>query len=466
MADSLKITGLYLDKFHQFQDFSLDFTHPETGEPLEKICLIGSNGTGKSTLLRVLSSWLNSNYLLDSNFIISNRNFPTSAYFGIEIQASRKQYFATHENLGNMVPAGRRIQDISNSRFIYEKASSDQPKSKIRNQPWNLKEQSILNQISLKNNNHDLAVFVSPEGDTKLFNRQNKEVSLPDTNLSSALKFTRAFPFFHIVSSEQVSNFWDSAIFQIKNRDSRYQEYLNLPEVQKVSVATAKQEFDHNNPEFLQELANVWDKILNQAGLRFDYQSAKVPIQLNENLTVHIVSQKNGVQVPYNSLSTGIRNYIFRIGHIFSLYFQRDIQRGFLFLDEPEQSLFPDFLFDIIERYKSITQNTQMFVATQSPIVASQFEPHERFILDFDENGYVTVRRGVSPIGDDPNDLLLNDFTVRSLYGKKGLEKWERFLELRTLIDETEDKKEKATLIKEYAQIGTAYNFAPNEISR
>jgi hypothetical protein len=188
---------------------------------------------------------------------------------------------------------------------------------------------------------------------------------------------------------------------------------------------------------------------------------------LNENLLAYIRSRHTPDQpIPYNQLSTGIRNLIFRLGHIYSLYFNRKIDRGFLLIDEPELSLFPDLLYDIIDRYLAITQNTQMFVATHSPIIAGQFEPYERIILKFDDAGFVTPEVGISPAGDDPNDLLVNDFGVRSLYGHKGIEQWDRFLELRQLIHDAADAAQKKAWLDEYMKIGNAYNFAPDEISR
>lgn len=51
---SLKIRSLHLKGFQQFEDTVLDFTDPATGQAADRICLIGANGTGKSTVLRLL----------------------------------------------------------------------------------------------------------------------------------------------------------------------------------------------------------------------------------------------------------------------------------------------------------------------------------------------------------------------------------------------------------------------------
>jgi len=85
-------------------------------------------------------------------------------------------------------------------------------------------------------------------------------------------------------------------------------------------------------------------------------------------------------------------------------------------------------------QFIAIIHNTQLFVATHSEIIAAQFKPSERIRLQFEDDGSVTWRRGISPEGDDPNDLLLNDFAVRSLYGKAGIKQWRRFLQLRREI--------------------------------
>jgi hypothetical protein len=50
----LRICWMRIIGTAQFQDVFLDFTHPDTGEPLDKICLIGANGTGKSKILLFL----------------------------------------------------------------------------------------------------------------------------------------------------------------------------------------------------------------------------------------------------------------------------------------------------------------------------------------------------------------------------------------------------------------------------
>ena len=50
----MKICSIHIKGYQQFADTYLDFNNPKTGEPADKICFIGPNGTGKSTLLNLL----------------------------------------------------------------------------------------------------------------------------------------------------------------------------------------------------------------------------------------------------------------------------------------------------------------------------------------------------------------------------------------------------------------------------
>ncbi|MBR9847737.1 MAG: ATP-binding protein, partial [Algicola sp.] len=282
---------------------------------------------------------------------------------------------------------------------------------------------------------------------------------VPQTQLNDALQLFKNFPFQHTVTTDSIREFWKLLIYLVKKRENDLRDFESKEENQDKTVRQVKKEFEESNPIILEKIGELWNKILNKAGLEFDVENANNPVQLNDNLKAYIKLTSNNQRINYGQLSTGIRNFIFRVGHIYSLYFNRDIEKGFLLLDEPENSLFPDFLYDLVENYFSLTKNTQLIIATHSPIIAAQFEPFERIILDFDDEGNVYSRKGVTPIGDDPNDLLIKDFGIRSLLGKEGMKKWERYLELKTLIGKEKDSKLKEALISEFMEIGNSYNF-------
>ena len=127
-------------------------------------------------------------------------------------------------------------------------------------------------------------------------------------------------------------------------------------------------------------------------------------------------------------------------------------------IDEPERSLYPDMQMDLMEHYQNLAPEAQFIVATHSPFIAASFEPEERFILYFDENGEVAVRRGSSPIGDDPNDILYNDFGIDYInkYGKKV---YNDYLEKKRQLLFEEDEEVKEKLQNDIESIGDKYNF-------
>lgn len=473
----MKISEIYIKNYLQCRDFHLNLTNPDTGEPLDKICFIGANGTGKSTLLRIISNFLSNIENIISNLSIRKVWLPdisknTLIYFRIKSESKYLYVFFTwdrifccsdqeldekaFEKIHDLNYDSKEIESSVLKKFRYIQA--DGYESRL----------NLLLKILLESDSQDIISYAQSDRVSLLQpkNPKDKNINLPQTNLNQALKlFNNSFPIYHDVSCSNVDDFWKVLIYQIKKRERDYLEFLEAPENQNSKVSEVQAAFKREYPEILEKLAKEWNLILNRAGLEFDIENAKVPVQLTDNLEAYIRLKNSKINIPYNNLSTGIRNFIFQLGHIYALYFNRDIKRGFLLIDEPESSLFPDLLYDLIDRYLAIIQNTQFFVATHSPIIAAQFEPAERFILEFDDDGYVNARSGVSPEGDDPNDLLVNDFVVRNLYGKKGIQQWERYLYLRRKIVETEDKEEKKELLREYSKIGNAYNFLPNEIS-
>lgn len=66
----MKISSLHIKVFQQFNDTYLDFTDPNTGKPVNKICFIGRNGTGKSALLGFIAG------LLPHLFTLKNTGIP------------------------------------------------------------------------------------------------------------------------------------------------------------------------------------------------------------------------------------------------------------------------------------------------------------------------------------------------------------------------------------------------------
>jgi hypothetical protein len=113
---------------------------------------------------------------------------------------------------------------------------------------------------------------------------------------------------------------------------------------------------------------------------------------------------------------------------------------------------------DLMDYYQNIAPEAQFIVATHSPFIAASFEPEERFILSFNEEGKVVVRRGISPIGDDPNDMLRNDFGVNYI-NKHGEDAYKKYIDLKQLVANETNPNKKKELLLETVKLGDTYNF-------
>jgi predicted ATP-dependent endonuclease of OLD family len=444
----MKISEIAIFDHKQFKEFVVDLTypegHPKEGKPLDKVCFIGTNGTGKTTILELLRDCLNHNSEKGTsgsvNIVFSGPK-PKDFFYRLNGNTwediDYKSLSVRLSAINELLRTGEK-SDLS-IKEIYSTTSS------IENKTKETERVELISIYSPSESIENLSLNI----------KDNFEVSLND----AIDLFKDEIPFNQEVSNQTIKNFWKVTTFQVKKREDDYRNFLKKDENRNKTVAEVEAEFDRLNPKILDKIAILWNNILEKAGLEFDALGASNPVQLTDNLKAYIRLKSNKQPIPYNELSTGIRNFIFKIGHIYSLYFNRNIESGFLMIDEPENSLFPDFLYDILGIYQEITQNTQIFMATHSPIIAAQFEPCERIILDFNDEGYVFARKGIVPTGDDPNDILSKDFGIRSLLGKEGVAKWERFIELKFLIKAETNIALKSDYINEYMEIGKAYNF-------
>lgn len=429
---NIRIRRIYLADFQQFRDTLLDFRGPN-GKASDRICLIGRNGTGKSTVLRLIWGFLKegSTRAPDLGAVVFEFENADGIHVWGRIAGRHRAHMA--KDVGNSYDFGL-FRDV-----LWQLA---EPEGQ-----WFQSQNLIVG---------DLRVFCPSEASENLGLAIDE---VPPTSLNAALQLDKLNQREHLISSETISTMWTTLILRIQKREVARQTYENAPESLDKTKRQLVEEFNAAHPDVLEALATLWNRILEPAGLEFDFQNATIPAQLSENLEAYIRRRDSKERVPYNALSTGIRDFLFRLGHLFLLYFQQPVESGFVLVDEPENSLFPDFLFDLVETYDQIVgKNTQLFMATHSPIVAAQFEPWQRIILDWDEDAFVTARKGSAPIGDDPNAVLESDFGLESLLGPKGREKYEEYLNLKKQIRHAAEA-EKPDLVHEAAQLGKQYGF-------
>lgn len=467
----MKICSIHIKGFQQFEDLYLDFTNPATGEPVDKVCFIGRNGTGKSTLLGLVDY-----YLLNFEFGIHSKKYPIHGHISpsqtfVRFRVKVKyQYFDIISFI--VIYKGMALEHkpicLNSLERIYESLEGVILDENLDLEQRDKYFSEIVEKYKVSYENKfskSIDLIITSPVDDSINSKQFNETLMPDSNLNNALSLISKFPTNHVVNNSKITNFWTILIYHLEIRRKEKEEFETKPENIDKSKRQLIEEFDKISPKILDKIAILWNKILDRAGLEFDVEGAKVPVQLTDNLHAYIRHKKTKEIIHYSQLSTGIRNFIFRIGHIYSLYFNREIKRGFLLVDEPENSLFPDFLFELMELYDEIIEdkngekNTQMFFATHSPIVAAQFQPYERIVLEWDDEGKVTSHKGISPIGDDPNDVLVNDFQLDHLMGREGQEMWNKYLGLQKALRNETDPSQKQNLLLQLNKIGKDYNF-------
>ena len=267
---------------------------------------------------------------------------------------------------------------------------------------------------------------------------------------------------------EAIDRLSQSKIMALHSRDGRYLWTYLLSDIEKYDENLKKvaieliQKNGSFSPNRLSETLNKWqnenpnpkmdiatnclNSLLKDFFLEVDTEGTEALI---------VIKTKNGKQLTYNGISTGTKQLLVTAIPIY----KSNINEGVILFDEPERSLFPDIQRNLINHYTKLAPEAQFFYATHSPIIASSFEPCERFILSFDNNGEVLVSNGIAPIGDDPNDLLSSDFGLNKLMLDEGLQAYAEYRKLGVEIRNEKDSERQNKLIAKRAKLGDTYKF-------
>lgn len=456
----------------QFGDLDIKLTYPEghekAGKPLEKVCFIGRNGTGKTTLLNYLKKFY-VNYLEPriSNDIGLNIKRGIVAFYVEVDNITYTIAFFPHVSFNNIFEAKDFdvfIEECIKKKFLlteedlyfdryeqFQDLISDYKATDITY--FNTFDRLIRNNVKSRNN----VVIYSPLDGTHYLDSSKERIE--DIDIDQALNSYNKLPIYHDVSFKNLESVFKFITYEMQRRIEKQDEFEKDPFNIKKSKEELLKEFDKIYPDIIKELSNKWNVILESEGLEFDISKASKPTQFINSINNFIKSKVNDESIETLKLSSGTLSIILRLGYLTTLYNNRQINLGIALFDEPENSLFPDVLYNIVDTYISVTHNTQFFFATHSPIVAAQFEPCERVILDFDEKHKVYAKQGIAPLGDDPNDLLRQDFGRKDLMNEKGLEMWERYKAVKDLLKNASSEKEKIKLLNEFMELQKTYHF-------
>lgn len=433
----MKISKLHIDSFRHLENLEFDFTYPEDfhdeakrGKPLDKICFIGQSATGKTGLLELINEKVSYMFDLETteNKFVSERNDNIKFFDGeliLIINSKTLIYTKQLIQFDNVEFNGKRGSGRVDKLFLKEFGD------KLLYLKSNL--------ISDKN----IEIFTKNPVD--LFEKYN---SIIDVNLDNLLNGNDSGGVFDDNVEPRI---WLQLLSDIldyrKNFTQKMSELIHKGLLANQNKLQAEFNlWQKENPNTLELFAQKFNPILEKLNLEVDI--------VNTEYSIPIKNKKNDEVIPIQNTSTGTKGLLLSFLPLFKL----DTKDSIILIDEPERSLYPDMQMDLMEYYQNLAPEAQFIVATHSPFVAASFEPEERFILYFDEKGKVAVRRGNSPIGDDPNDILKNDFGI-NYYNKYGEAAYKKYIQLKEKVAKEEDPKKKKELLWETVKLGDTYNF-------
>jgi predicted ATP-dependent endonuclease of OLD family len=431
----MKISKLHIDSYRHLENLDFDFTYPKDfhieekrGKPLDKICFIGQSASGKTSLLEIIKEQhiaVKSLVAMGEHFsyksVIQKFNGSVSFHFNNSLVEINKNQLRFNSNVYSYIKNG----SFSN----------------------------LLNEEDAKRYLYYFKANLISEDNLDIFSKNPIDIFEKNPGLDNRFKINN-FYFIEvpIVFNDKVeSDLWLILLFEILHYRKKFNQKMSdlIHKGLLANPSKLSQEFEKwqkENPNKLEEFAEKFNPILDKLNLEIDI--------IDTQYSIPIKNKKNDEIIPIQDTSTGTKGLLLSFLPLYKL----DTEDSIILIDEPERSLYPDMQMDLMEHYKNFAPKAQFIIATHSPFIAASFEPEERFILSFDQEGKVIVNRGSSPIGDDPNDMLYNDFGINYI-NKYGQQKHNEYLDLKQKVFFEKDENAKKRYVEKLEKLGEEYNF-------
>ncbi|WP_396177008.1 AAA family ATPase [Flavobacterium sp.] len=425
----MKISKLHIDSYRHLENLDFDFTYPKDfhieekrGKPLDKICFIGQSASGKTSLLELINQTISYFYNL--------RKISTDEFLDV----------------GNFKHLKINLNFESDLiLYKYEKGDIkiDNENLKLYDGTYNGGATDIIN---YKNNIFFISADILSRQNIKIF--EEKTVNLIEKykdlkNNSNSLLEQNYFGDF--VRESIWISFLQERLDYLQKSLQFFNEFL-ANDFLSESLSKKLEDWKLLNSNPLLNFADKFDYIFKNLNIELDLNNASEIFPLR-----NIFTKEN---IPVENISTGTKQLLLTALPLYKL----NTTDSIILIDEPERSLYPDMQMDLMEHYKNFAPKAQFIIATHSPFIAASFEPEERFILSFDQEGKVIVNRGSSPIGDDPNDMLYNDFGINYI-NKYGQQKHNEYLDLKQKVFFEKDENAKKRYVEKLEKLGEEYNF-------
>lgn len=359
-------------------NLELDFTNAHTGRPYNTVLFAGENGTGKTSILSTMSTFLNIG------------SFQPFDYFEYEIGG---QLFRATQNTGG--------SGIHNFFQLQQPDGSTRVVNSDRNNRFS----------TIAGDTNDIrsygCVFSKARADYK-----TREIKSTTTKALDIDKYD--------VDEEDDFTTLKQLIVDVDTQDAtQYAETNKVRDTNPISWA----DFFPTSKIF--RFKNSFDSFFDT--IKYDKVS-------DVNNLKSIIFTKNGRSIAIDDLSTGEKQIVFR--GIYLLKNSRNLNGASVMIDEPELSMHPKWQRNILKYYKNLftphgtaIQTTQMFFATHSEHVlekALESRADNLVIVLWDDHGVIRSKRIDAPsvlpsiTAAETNylafDIVSNDYHIE-LYG-------------------------------------------------
>lgn len=361
----MKVKSLFIKDYNQFKDFELDLTYPKghkkEGQPLDKVCIIGQSGTGKTTLLRFVQAHTSIEIHTGAAKLYFKHLFPSKVakYLnsGIEIVLKNSSYNLSANNIPKTQGVDYTIQPNDTDSFDFFLKSL-----------FEIKTKNVFIEAKQKANFSDF--------------ESNTSIDLEKYKYNYWSEFAEVEP-------QHFMFFWSPLKYEIeefkKNLINRRNEFAKMVTQRQISSADVDNE---------RKILRDWEETQENPLKKLEFlntilnnfkQKVKTDIDAVEEIEFIKLETLNGITLKGDILSTGTQQILLTALPLYSLKPENSI----ILFDEPESSLYPDIQTQIIEFYTNLAKDCQFFFATHSPLIASSFEPWEIVELRFNDEGNV-----------------------------------------------------------------------------
>lgn len=388
MSDSFQLRSLIIIGEKPSTRQFIQFQGDTNNSPSDKICITGSNGTGKSHLLSDIQ---------DHFRAIKKNRSP-------DIDTSK----ATKLIASSLVIAGGLFHRIS----IHAGSNT-------------LALKTFVDSEAIQNSLENLRTTEAPFKDSldSLLQKEHPEAT-DDRELPKALYFPDDRGSETCLMKELGRQF--------SSRRDQFLLYLAEKTTQEKTVSEAISAFRDNTPNQLEKLADLWNNALEET----------VGITFHTN-TATFSYREDSAAVEFNSLSRALQQFLTRTGVIFLTLIEDKGLPSLILIDEPEAGLSAGLVDSFIHIIQDLTKDhpLQLIVATKNPNIATIAPTQSTFELALSPEGTRIVR--AKPELPHEETTEVSDERESPPVKKVNLAK------LKRAIEETDDQDELANLVDE-----------------